>query len=96
MVHQVAAGNINTSVLCVDQESKETLIIQMGMCAILNEEHENDDLNLCLQDDLPKLEDIPSLPFSIDFMIPVVKLTCGDCFAGILTAEGQVFTWGYN
>lgn len=32
----------------------------------------------------------------IDFDIPVVKVACGDLFAGMLTAEGQVFTWGYN
>ncbi len=42
------------------------------------------------------LETIPALPFSLNFMAPVVKVICGDLFAGLLTAQGQVFTWGGN
>lgn len=37
-----------------------------------------------------------SLPFQVDFYVPVVKVTCGDAFSGLLTAEGNVHTWGYN
>lgn len=42
------------------------------------------------------MENIPSIPFGIDFQKPVVKLVCGDLFAGLLTASGEVFTWGWN
>ena len=42
------------------------------------------------------LEDIASLPFEINFRIPVVKVGCGDTYSALLTAEGQVFTWGSN
>ena len=38
MVHQVACGNINSSMIIVNQG--ETSIIQMGMCAILDEKYE--------------------------------------------------------
>jgi alpha-tubulin suppressor-like RCC1 family protein len=34
------------------------------------------------------LETIPALPFSLNFMAPVVKVICGDLFAGLLTAQG--------
>lgn len=34
------------------------------------------------------MEDIKSVPFGVEFFIPVVKVTCGDVFAGFLTAEG--------
>jgi alpha-tubulin suppressor-like RCC1 family protein len=44
----------------------------------------------------PLLDTIPSLPFSLDFSIPVVKVVCGDLFMGLLTSQGQVFTWGTN
>ena len=43
-----------------------------------------------------RYEDVASIPYALDFDIPVSKVMCGDLFAGILTAEGQVFTWGYN
>jgi alpha-tubulin suppressor-like RCC1 family protein len=32
----------------------------------------------------------------LDFNIPVAKVICGDLFAGLLTAEGEVYTWGWN
>ena len=67
----------------------------MGMCAIVNEGQDKD-LNLIKEQDLDKLQDIASLPFQVDFQIPIVKITTGDSFAGMLSAEGQVFTWGYN
>ena len=40
--------------------------------------------------------DIPSLPYQIDFAMPVIKVGCGETFSGLLTSNGQVFTWGYN
>jgi alpha-tubulin suppressor-like RCC1 family protein len=42
------------------------------------------------------LENIPSVPFGLSFQKPVVKIICGDLFAGLLTAQGEVFTWGWN
>lgn len=42
------------------------------------------------------LQDMASISFQIDFMIPIVKVTCGDGFSSIFSAERQVFTWGYN
>jgi alpha-tubulin suppressor-like RCC1 family protein len=67
----------------------------MGMAAILNE-GEDEKMNIIMEKDLDKLQDIASIPFQVDFQIPVVKITTGDSFAGMLSAEGQVFTWGYN
>ena len=32
----------------------------------------------------------------VDFHLPVVKVMCGSMFSGLLTADGQVFTWGEN
>lgn len=42
------------------------------------------------------IQEVPSIPFMIDFDIPVVQVMCGDMFQGLLTAHGQVFTWGSN
>ena len=42
------------------------------------------------------LDTIPSIPFGIEFSKPVTKVICGDLFAGILTAQGEVFSWGWN
>ena len=43
-----------------------------------------------------KFEDVASIPYALDFDIPVVKVICGDLFTGMLTAEGTVWTQGYN
>ena len=63
---------------------------------IIHENASTDTSNIIYEDDLHMMEDIKSMPFGVDFFIPVVKVTCGDVFAGLLTAEGQVFTWGHN
>lgn len=39
---------------------------------------------------------ISSLPYSVDFKIPAVKIQCGDQFSMLLTSEGQVYSWGLN
>ena len=39
---------------------------------------------------------IPSVPFAVNFSRPVAKVICGDLFAGLLTPQGEVFTWGWN
>ncbi len=49
-----------------------------------------------MEKDLFKLEEISSMPFEIDFNIPVLKVVCTQKTAGLLTAEGEVYTWGSN
>lgn len=85
MVHQVAPGNISTTLLCVDKEYDETFIIQMGMCVVMKGDQQ---LNLIKHEQLDLVEDLCSMPFEINFRIPVVKIITGDAFAGVLTAEG--------
>lgn len=52
--------------------------------------------NMLTMDECKTLEDVPSIPFMISFNIPVVKVVTGDCWGGLLSAEGDVYTWGYN
>lgn len=97
MTQQIAQGNLSALALIVDHE--ETIIIQMGQVTMLQEKHENNetkDKNFIDRNELQMIESIPSLPFQVDFCIPVNKIQCGDGFSAIVTAEGQVFTWGFN
>jgi alpha-tubulin suppressor-like RCC1 family protein len=70
----------------------------MGLQAFPTEEYEDDEsLNLMQKEDAyEKTDDISSMPFQIEFKIPIVKTICGDSFAAILSCEGKVFSWGYN
>lgn len=68
----------------------------MGLIKILKEQYEDSDVNLLTEDKLYMGEDISSLPFEINFSIPVIKVCCGDTYSALLTSEGQVFTWGSN
>lgn len=36
------------------------------------------------------------MPFEINFEIPVLKVVCAVKTAALLTAEGEVYTWGSN
>jgi alpha-tubulin suppressor-like RCC1 family protein len=65
----------------------------MGMCAVLDQ---NEDQSINFIKEQAKINGFPSLPFEVDFKIPVIKITTGDMHAAILTAEAQVFTWGSN
>jgi len=95
MVMQVSCGPTSSLVLCDD--GKETFLVGMGQSKILTEKYADDEtINQITEDELFKVQDINSLPFSIDFFIPIVKVTCGDQFSALLTAEGEVFTWGTN
>ena len=49
-----------------------------------------------MQEDVEKLQDIASLPYQVEFNIPVLKVSCGDLFSALLTVEGEIYTWGYN
>ena len=42
------------------------------------------------------VDQIPSLPYAINWQRPVSKVVCGDLFAALLTPNGEVFTWGLN
>lgn len=44
--------------------------------------------NEILEQDNDKVEQVPSLPYQIDFNLPVVKVMCGSMFTGLLTADG--------
>lgn len=95
MVHQVASGPQQSVVLCKDDQG--TMVIQMGKIQLLREDKEH----FYLEGVVPKsnktdLEQISSLPFQVNIDIPVHKVVCGHDFSGLLTAEGQVFTWGIN
>ena len=62
----------------------------MGMLSVAKEEYEEkaEQINLITKMDLYMMEDISSIPFQIDFEIPVSKVTCGDSFTVLLSAEG--------
>ena len=71
----------------------------MGTCIVMKEEYESEECegkNQITKEELFMLKDIPSMPYQLDFAPPVVKVTCGDGFNALLTAQGQVFTWGHN
>lgn len=59
----------------------------MGMCWVLKEDVE-EEMNIFDEDMLDSVEELVSLPFQVEFYIPVIKVTCGDAFSGLLTAEG--------
>ena len=59
----------------------------MGMCWVLKEDVE-EEMNIFDEDMLDSVEELVSLPFRVEFYIPVIKVTCGDAFSGLLTAEG--------
>lgn len=60
----------------------------MGSIKILKEQHEDSNINLLYEDKLFMAEDISSLPFEVNFSIPVIKVGCGDTYSAMLTAEG--------
>lgn len=99
----MAAGNVNTIFHCVNNETKDTFVVMCGMTIAVKDGQEIDKnifsefiQNELVHEDVQMLEEVPSIPYMIDFNIPVVKIACGDMFAGILTAEGFVYTWGHN
>ena len=95
IVYDVAPGNVNTIFHCVNKETKDTFVVMCGITTMAQEGEELPQNELSAQD-AQKMEDVASIPYMIDFDIPVVKVACGDLFAAMLTAEGSVFTWGYN
>lgn len=98
MVHQIACGNINSAALCINPSSKASFVVMMGTSIVMRDEYEEKygEKNLFYKEELMMLQDIPSMPYQIEFDVPVVKVACGDCFNALLTAEGKVYTWGHN
>ena len=66
------------------------------MTNLLQEGQQEIENNEITRKELVKFEDVASIPYALDFDIPVVKVICGDLFTGMLTAEGTVWTQGYN
>lgn len=64
------------------------MVITCGLQSIPAEGHEDDERNLLTMADIGMLQDVPSIPYRLDFYTPVVKVVSGDCFSGLLTAEG--------
>ncbi|CDW84777.1 regulator of chromosome condensation family protein [Stylonychia lemnae] len=95
-VRQISCGNVSTLFLYAEQDSTQIMIIQSGMTIIQTEKHINESKINYTEEELDQVQYIPSIPFEIFFNIPVVKVCCGDLFQLLLTAEGQVFSWGQN
>lgn len=91
MIVQVAAGNINTLFLCADEDCS-TFMVQSGWAVVPVEENkvacEDDEIEEILDSQAHLYQNVPSIPYSIDFNIPVYKVACGDLFSGLLTVEG--------
>ena len=111
MIQQVAPGNVNTVFLCSNPQSEATFIVQCGMTFVQESDNKdaNDDdilgdypidteepITEIRKENICKFKLIPSIPYQVDFLTPVTKVICGDLFAGLLTAQGKVFTWGEN
>jgi alpha-tubulin suppressor-like RCC1 family protein len=96
-LYSASCGNTSTLFISVNREDRSSMVITCGLTSVPKEGEEETEKNLLTMEECCKvLQDIPSIPYRLDFDIPVVKVVCGDLFGGILTAEGQIFTWGYN
>lgn len=95
IVYDIAAGNVNSVFHCVNNETRDTYVVMCGITAMPKDGLEIE-RNELAPEDLPRMEDVASIPFMIDFNIPVIKVACGDMYAGLLTSEGSVYTWGCN
>ena len=95
--YQVAAGNTSTLFLCVNQQTKYNFLVTCGVCFAPNEGFEDSDKSeLTAEEAVLMMHEVPSIPFEVQFDIPVVQVMCGDLFQGLLTANGLVYTWGSN
>lgn len=84
MCLQAAPGNVNSTFLGVD-DSDLSFIISCGTTLVPIEETDKNEID---QYDLDRMQSFSSLPFAVDFNLPVVKVMCGDQFSGLLTADG--------
>ena len=91
----MACGNASSVFLVIDPETRYQTIVYSGLATITKDE--KNQRQIFHQKECEELLDnIPSIPFGLDFQKPVAKVICGDLFAGLLTAQGEVFTWGWN
>jgi len=95
-VYDVAPGNVSSVFHCVNRDTKDTFIVMCGLTIVAKEGQEIERNELGEAEAAAALQEMSSIPYMIDFDIPVAKVVCGDMFAGLLTCEGTVFTWGYN
>ena len=95
MCLQASCGNVNSTFLCVDQ-SDQTFVITCGITLVTAEGNEEITESEIDVKDSDKVDQIPSLPYMVDFKLPVCKVMCGSVFSGLLTNCGQVYTWGDN
>jgi hypothetical protein len=89
LTYQVAPGNVSTLFLCANIENKETFLVTCGVCFAPNEGCDDKDLNELTADEVQTMmQEVPSIPFMVNFDMPVVQVMCGDLFQGLLTAHG--------
>ena len=96
LCYDVVPGNVNTVFHCVNKGDCSQFLVTCGMTNLLQEGQQEIEKNEITRKELVKFEDVASIPYALDFDIPVVKVICGDLFTGMLTAEGTVWTQGYN
>lgn len=81
--------------LVVDLDKKYQTIVMSGLTTITKDEKSRQTV-FTPRESETLLDTISSIPYGLDFNIPVAKIICGDTFAGLLTATGEVYTWGWN
>eukprot|EP00347_Sterkiella_histriomuscorum_P020502 403337553 len=91
---QVAPGNTQSLMLYKSKSSVNPQIISTGSTVITT--NENDQRQVFTVEQINALEFLESVPFVIDFKIPIVKVSCGKLLCGLVTATGDVYTWGQN
>ena len=84
MCLQASPGNVNSTFLGVD-ENEISFIVSCGITLVPIEDTDKNEIN---QEDLDRMQLLSSLPFAVEFNLPVVKVMCGDKFSGLLTADG--------
>ncbi|CDW81553.1 regulator of chromosome condensation [Stylonychia lemnae] len=89
-----SAGNNTSLFLYQSSISQMPEIIQSGASVIAIDE--SDTRQTFTEKQINEIEIVPSVPFKIDFMQPVVKVSCGSMFSALLTSTGEVYTWGNN
>ena len=67
--------------LCANTESKATFLVTSGVCFALKESYEGNELHELNEDEVQlMMQEVPSIPFQVEFNIPVVQVMCGDMF----------------
>jgi hypothetical protein len=66
MCVQAAPGNINSLFLCVDEQER-SFVISCGISLVTAEGKPEITNNEIMREDLENVEQVPSLPFIIDF-----------------------------